>query len=131
MKILTTFLLTALLVGCNKSPSYDERLEGIWWSNKEMTLKKANRTKLNPKTLQFLKKSLGDLGFIYKKEKSASLSKKNPSLEIKYESYKLVKTTNNSVTIASLNGPEIQLTFEGNCYSVDTTLGLNEYFCKE
>ena len=131
MKIKTIFLFSVLLAGCNQSPSYDTRLEGTWWSNKEITLSNADVTKLSKKTLQFLEDNLGDLGFSYKKDKNAPLSKSNPTLELKYEKYKLIKTTNNSVTIAALNGPEIKLTFEGNCYYVDSTLGLNEYFCKE
>ena len=130
MKKQTILLFTIALVSCSQS-SYDNRLEGIWWSNKEMTLSNTDLTKLNNETRQFLEKNLGDLGFIYKKDKNAPLSKRNPSSEIKYERYELVKKTNDSVTISSLNGIKIKLTFKGNCYYVDSTLGLNEYFCKE
>lgn len=130
MKKQTISLFTIALVSCSQSP-YDERLEGIWWSNKEMTFNNTDITKLNKETRQFIEKNLGDLGFIYKKDKNAPLSKSNKSSKIKYEKYKLIKKTNNSVTISSLDGLEIKLTFNDNCYYVDSTLGLNEYFCKE
>ncbi len=94
-------------------------------------LSNIDETKLSEEALQFLKKDLGDLGYIYEKDKTAALFKSDPSLDIEFNKYKLISATENTVTISSLSGPEVKLTFEGNCYLVDSGLELKEYFCKE
>ena len=119
-----------LAAGCNRQPAdYDARLQGTWFSDKEMTLRGIDEKELSKEKLQFLKENLGDLGFIYKKNEIAVLFKSDPDFGLEFNEYKLIGATENTVTISSLGGPEATLTFEGSCYFIVTDH--KEYFCKK
>ena len=132
MRRLIIIILISLATGCEeKSAEYDSRLEGKWFSNKEMSLRAIDKTKLSGEKVRFLEKNLGDLGYIYKKDKIAALFKSDPDFAVEFNKYKLIATTEKTVTISSLGGPEVIFTFVGNCYFLEPEKGYKEYFCKE
>jgi hypothetical protein len=126
---LASTLLTLTLLGCANHP-YDPRLEGVWTSNKELTLNNLGETSLTEKQLTFLKENLGDIQFTFKNHKTAINFTSDPIEKLEFKKYKTVSINTNSVTIIPPGGTEKTLTFDGNCFYIDTDWSYREYFCK-
>jgi hypothetical protein len=78
----------------------------------------------------YLQENLGDMGFIYKKNKTTILLKSDPGFTIPWMTYKVVEKTDNSVIISVEQEPKGILTFEDDCYYIQKG-NYREYFCKE
>ena len=83
---------------------------------KELTLKNLDLTKIDKDKLEYLKDNLGDLGYIHKKRKMATLFKSDPELVLEFIEYEIIRVTDSSVTIKNHIGSEVTFTYEGNCY---------------
>lgn len=126
-----TILVTFLVVGCAGTTTHDERLEGVWISDREMTLSKINSTRLSEKQLAFLRQNLGELRFAFSGGRTAVLFSSDPDAPVKYERYSVLESTPTSVTIKTSRVEEATYHFVDGCfYLVNEDWGYREYFCR-
>lgn len=126
------FSFVIALTACNSTEKIiDQRIQGTWFSNKELTLKNIEETnvKLDEELFSYLKRNLGDLGYSYDGSIMTVTFKSMPNEKIPSVEFEIIESDGGSITIKNKHGANAKFYFEGNCYYIFTT-GFKEYFCK-
>lgn len=128
-----TTLLSLLLTGC-KDDAFDPRLEGVWKPNREMTFSELDESKHPPEMVKYLKEHLGEIGFIFKKNKMAIKFFNEDNSTLEFKKYDLITRSENSVTLTveveDIEALEVTLYFIGDCFYSTAINNYREYICK-
>lgn len=108
----------------------DNRLEGIWTSDKEMTLENLADHSLSDEQLAFLEKNLGDMQYIHKDGKVAVSFVSAPIKPLQFSKYTVYESTADSIVVGHKTSEKVKLHFYKHCFFHMTDWGINEYFCK-
>ncbi|MCK4501890.1 MAG: hypothetical protein KAU22_02580 [Desulfuromonadales bacterium] len=133
MKIQIIAIVSFLLFpGCLIASSHEDQLNGVWTSDKEMTLAHLDQSLLSESQNAFLQKSLGELQFIFKGNQTAVNFTSFEDEPLDFENFKIISSTQSSVSIESSLGIKATYHFSGNCfYLINNKWKYKEYFCRE
>jgi hypothetical protein len=128
---LLCLVFTAGLAACGSSSvKTDERLSGVWVSDKEVTLAKIRTTTIPKHQMQFLRENLGQLQLCFMGNKTAAFFPGTTKSEIELATYRVTESTPSSATVETSRGITQTLHFENGCfYHAVPGWDYNEYFC--
>ena len=108
----------------------DERLEGVWVSDREKTLRNLGSS-LSEERLRSLRHNLGQLGYCFRGDRAAAFFPGTKKSEVELTTYWVTETTPTSVTVKTASGLSRTLHLQGGCFHHAVPgWGYEEYFCR-
>jgi hypothetical protein len=131
MRKFPVILVVFLLCGCTDYIGVvDDRLQGKWRTNKDLTLQNIDRKKISPNTLEFLERTLGDTT-VHFKEDEFTVQIESQQEAPEYYPYHVISKDEHSVKIEVL-GAEVVYSYVGACmYNNNAPYGYVEYLCRD
>jgi len=127
-------VIIIMLSGCMSKHEITS-IEGLWKSNKEMTIRHFSDNGKLVKIRTFLERNLGDLQFSFKGNQAKIFFNDIPENEVEAQTFSVIESNKDRITIViSLSAYQEHIVtyyWSNGCfYLVQKEYGYNEYFCR-
>lgn len=122
-------LMVTSVVACGSVGKTDERLEGVWVSDKKKTLAHIDARVVTVEHLRFLRENLGQLSYCFAENRTAAFVR--DSREVQPITYVVEVSTPSYVMVNADKGKVRTLHFEEGCIRHEVPgWAYQEYFCR-
>lgn len=109
----------------------DERLDGVWVSDRERTLANIGASDVPEERLRFLRENLGQLRYCFRGDKTAAFFPGTLKQDIELDTYWATSATPTSVAVKTGRGVTRTLYMGSDCFRHAVPgWGYEEYFCR-
>ncbi|MCP4143345.1 MAG: hypothetical protein GY755_24155 [Chloroflexi bacterium] len=136
MKIVTIAFILLLILGCD-SEHKTTIIEGVWQSNKELTIRNYSKNeKLTQDRKEFLERNLGKMFVSYRGNKAKIFFDDIPESEMEPQTFEIVLSNKEKVVVkvhSKKQGVQIFTYYwSDECvYIIQKEWGYSEYFCRK